>query len=202
MRKILLTATIIALSSNGVANSKEKDEHFFNCQAVSNKEICEGYNRDFKIYLERKNNFKKNRVRYFFNPELLIDGFSTPLVFNLLLDDVFKNIHKENVSQVAISYSKKMAKMIDEYYKEKVEPQILKNENEVNSLFKNEIYYNNELFNRKLVILNWLFKDKVRLINYQKAYANNKGDLIENCIVDEYKELKARTWKTQLCRLT
>lgn len=202
MKKIFLMAIVIALSSNALAINNDKETLQFNCQTVLNKEICKSYNSDYQNYLERKSSFKKNRIRYFLSPELLIEGFSTPLVFNLLLDEVFKNIHKENISQVAISYSKKMAILLNKYYEDKVEPVIIKNKNETNNLFKDDIEYNNELFQRKLLILNWLLKDKKRLISYQKAYFDNKGNSIENCLVNEYKELKDMAWKQAICKIT
>lgn len=179
-------------------------EQFINidCNKTKESQLCAQYEKDAYIFKQRKENFKKNRIKYFFYPESLIDGLKTPTVFNLLLDDVFKNIHKENISQAALSYSKKMAVLIDDYYKRYVITEIQKIDDEKNIEFKNEIVFNDKVFKRKMEVLKYLIADKDKMDDYQQAYLNSsKGKSLSTCLVQEYLLLKNKTWKSPVCKI-
>lgn len=202
-----------AEDAHDINNSNFKS---YNCKSEILKKTCLRYESDTELFQDRKDNFKKNRVTYFFNPEKLVEGFSTPEVFNRLMDDAFKNLKKSDVTPIILKQTNNMSLLLKESFKKNVQEKLSVNVMDKNDKIFVKDYHNSvTLFKRKLDIFHWIVKDKERIKEFQAIYLESKNELenqpetmIRNknegvkCVAVEYELLKNNKWNSKLsCHL-
>ena len=188
----------------------------YSCKNGTLKEVCLRYESDVEVFNERKENFKKNRITYFFNPEKLVEGFSTPEVFNRLMDDAFKNLKKSDITPMILKQTNSMSMVLKEKFEKNVKGRVAISVNDKDDKMFIKDYHNSVLrFKRKLEIFHWLMKDMERIKEFQATYVENKNELegqpekmlmdkgdSVKCVAIEYELLKKDKWNSRLsCHL-
>lgn len=179
---LLFSASLCNVSfANNLSNKDRMEQTAFkiyDCSQISEeyKDVCWQDKKDSDTYNERKNNFKDNRVKYFFNPSSLVQGLKTPQSYNKIVDDVFKSLKKEKMSyanyKIAIKMKNKLKENFDKNVIKKFSIDPHKIYNRENDQFLNEYNQSYDNFYEKIKIFEKITQKYENIENFLNSYKN------------------------------
>lgn len=199
MKKIVMM--IICSVSLSVLAQKKHDEpeiKKYNCNNMEFNNLCLEYKKNISLYLERKNTFKENKLKYLFRPESLVEGLTVPQTYNRIVDEVFKSLKRDSISRSRHSVALSYKDILKNNFSKNVKKPINLIEGREYSLkdraFIEDYRHEYELFNKKIELFEKILTKYENLDIFIKTYSQ----IDEIFYLYHENDMNANTLKKQL----